>query len=313
MIKSTHWRGKLTEKAAGAEDTARERGRLQRTPLHSPPRSRKKTSNLLSDYVEEKESLQILRMFRADYSPTVKAVLFVLLCIFSIFPKPYVTVDLKDGHSMTGYIVNYNKDSLFLQKDTSSISFPISYLEIENVTIGRNRLASTVDSAKISQLLVSRANDSSAVSHSFLREVRVPRKSEIIPGSCLFGTFYTLALYVAISNTPIYVGTGSNSNPAGFFAIPVVGPLVALIASPPLSGSPEGELDFSGADVPICWFFGILWTVAESVGAFMIIHGTIGKLEQQAVLNSPVMVEPIVTRDRVGVNLSFWLDNFHHK
>jgi hypothetical protein len=137
----------------------------------------------------------------------------------------------------------------------------------------------------------------------------VRRKPEIIAGSCLFGTSYAFALYVAISmqgNSALWEYT--RGNPSGFFAIPVVGPLVAPIASPPSGGDMFGALNQVAA-----YFLCIVWTAAESIGAGLMIYGIVGQPVQQAELNSPVMVEPIVTRDRVGVNLGFRLDNFHRK
>jgi hypothetical protein len=56
-----------------------------------------------------------------------------------------------------------------------------------------------------------------------------------------------------------------------------------------------------------------VWTAGESIGAGLMIYGIVGEPVHTAQLNSPVMVEPVVTRDKIGINLSFRLDNFHRK
>jgi hypothetical protein len=126
---------------------------------------------------------------------------------------------------------------------------------------------------------------------------RVPRKGQIITGSALFGVSYGLAMFVAVasSNDNSY-GSGSNSgvNTGSYFAIPIIGPIVADIVDPP-------EAEISGPINLMC----IGWTAAQSIGLFLLIKGIVGDRHQTATSDIPLNIAPYAMSDKVGINVSF--------
>lgn len=128
---------------------------------------------------------------------------------------------------------------------------------------------------------------------SLITNERVPKKGQIITGSALFGVSYGLALYVAVASS-----NSSGGSTGSYFAIPVIGPIVAEIVDPPSS-------EISGPINLLC----IGWTAAQSIGIFLLIKGIVGERSKIASSNSTVMIAPYAMNDKVGINLSFLFDS----
>ena len=128
---------------------------------------------------------------------------------------------------------------------------------------------------------------------------RVPRKGQIITGSALFGVSYGLAMFVAVASSNDYSnssgsGSSSGSNTGSYFAIPVIGPIVADIVDPP-------PAEISGPINLMC----IGWTAAQSIGLFLLIKGIVGDRHQTAISDIPLIIAPYAMSDKVGINISF--------
>jgi hypothetical protein len=116
---------------------------------------------------------------------------------------------------------------------------------------------------------------------------RVRSKGKIIAGSALFGVSYGFSLFVATA-----MSTGSSSNGAAYFYIPVLGPVLS-----------ELSMDPSSADIaPVTVLF-LGWSVAQGIGLTLLISGCVGTPAQTQAPSLPFSIEPLVMKDKVGLLL----------
>ena len=116
---------------------------------------------------------------------------------------------------------------------------------------------------------------------------RVRSKGKIIAGSALFGVSYGFSLFVATA-----MSTGSSSNGAAYFYIPVLGPVLS-----------ELSMDPSSAEIaPVTVLF-LGWSVAQGIGLTLLISGCVGTPAQAQAPALPFSIEPLVMKDKVGLLL----------
>jgi hypothetical protein len=116
---------------------------------------------------------------------------------------------------------------------------------------------------------------------------RVRSKGKIIAGSALFGVSYGFSLFVATA-----MSTGSSSNGAAYFYIPVLGPVLS-----------ELSMDVSSQDMaPVTVLF-LGWSVAQGIGLTLLISGCVGTPAQAQAPALPFSIEPLVMKDRTGLTV----------
>jgi hypothetical protein len=121
---------------------------------------------------------------------------------------------------------------------------------------------------------------------------RVKSKGKIIAGAALFGASYGIAVFLATS----IVTTGSNSSEtnsmATCFYVPVVGPVLAEIAS-----SPPSEI--MAPITVLC----LGWSAAQGIGLTLLITGLVGTPARNDLSSLPISIEPLVMKDRLGLTV----------
>jgi hypothetical protein len=128
---------------------------------------------------------------------------------------------------------------------------------------------------------------------------RVQQKGKIIAGASLFGVSYGLAVVVAsslVSNN----GSASENGLATSFFVPVVGPIVAEIVSPPSSGW-----------VPLVTLLCLGWSAVQGIGLTLFITGLVGTPAMNDYSALPFSVEPLVMEDRVGLTIRMRFNHFN--
>ena len=203
----------------------------------------------------------------------------------------------------------------FALQDTSTITDVSEQVTADSLLVGTSRISETSDTVRIDKTQntdadkLTNSNVSSGKSTSIKNSKRtivkplatlspviyerVPRKGQIITGSALFGVSYGLAMFIAVASSNDN-NNGSGDNPGAYFAIPIIGPIVADIVNPP-------PTEISGPITLMC----IGWTAAQSIGLFLLIKGLVGERPTTAISDIPVIIAPYAMNDKVGINISF--------
>jgi hypothetical protein len=162
---------------------------------------------------------------------------------------------------------------------------------IQNIATVKPRKSSTTSKKKNvvkKPIVIIDMPDTTTLTPCPLPDVPVPKKGRLVTGSVLFGVSYGLALYVAVASSNF-----SGASTGSYFAIPVIGPIVADVVDPPQSKI-SGFINF------LC----IGWTAAQSVGLYLLIKGIVVKHSKTEISSSPVMIAPYAMNDKVGIMLN---------
>lgn len=131
--------------------------------------------------------------------------------------------------------------------------------------------------------------------HVYSSSGRVRSKGKIITGAALFGVSYGISVFAAASIQSD--GSSSDSRQAAYFYIPVLGPIIADIAEPATG-------DGATPVALLC----VGWSIAEGMGLALLITGLVGTPARQEMSSLPISIEPIVMKNRVGLNLRMRLN-----
>jgi hypothetical protein len=126
--------------------------------------------------------------------------------------------------------------------------------------------------------------------HLYSSSGRVRSKGKIITGAALFGVSYGISVFAAASIQSD--GNSSDSRQAGYFYIPVLGPIIADIAEPA-----TGD-----AATPVALLC-VGWSIAQGMGLALLITGLVGTPARPEVSSLPISIEPLVMKNKAGLTV----------